>query len=181
MCSSTASISWESALQIVTTLSFEQFRAAVLATRKQFTQQNKRTYWLRIVFVIVLSFSIAIAMQTSSEHLGDFLLVLLILAVLLVIWCKWRSDNCLRKTYEAQKNQLNGQTMRIDESGISGQWKDGGASYQYGWSAFESFLELPDGFLFFPNLVSFVRVPKDSLSLDEQQTLKRWAAQRPRG
>ena len=65
--------------------------------------------------------------------------------------------------------------MDIDESGIRGQWHDGSASYQYQWSAFERFVEMPDGFLFLPNATSFVRVPRILLSLDEQEVLKKWA------
>jgi hypothetical protein len=81
----------------------------------------------------------------------------------------------LKQAYKAQEKQLNGQQMEISESGISGQWADGSASYQYKWSAFERFMDLPDAFLFLPNSVSFVRIPKDSLTPDEQQTIHGWA------
>jgi YcxB-like protein len=76
----------------------------------------------------------------------------------------------------AQEKQLNGQHMDINESGIVGQWADGKASYQFKWSAFERFIDLPDAILFLPNSVSFVRIPKDSLSSEDQQVIKRWGA-----
>jgi hypothetical protein len=65
--------------------------------------------------------------------------------------------------------------MNIDEFGISGQWENGDATYQFKWSAFEGLLDLPDGLLFFPNAAFFVRIPKDSLAPDEQQTIHGWA------
>ena len=169
-------------MQVVATISFEQFKAAVLATRKQYAQQDKKVRWKGIVSIVLLWLAITVEIQRSGEslsalgaYLGSFSLVPLILIALLVIWCKWQANHSLRKTYEIQKKQLNGQIMNIDESGISGQWEDGGATYQYRWSAFEGFRDLPDGFLFFPNAAVFVRIPTDSLTLDERQTIHRWA------
>ena len=165
----------ESTVQIVATISLEQFQTAVAATRNHFAKKNKKNSWLQIVFFVVIGFSIAIAMQTPSEYLRGFCLGLYAFAVLLVIWCKLQSNRPLRKSYEVQQKQLNGQIMNIDGSGISGRWENGDASYQYRWSAFDSFLELPDGFLFFTNPLFFVRIPKDTLNMDEQQTIRTWA------
>ena len=81
------------------------------------------------------------------------------------------------QAYTAQEKQLQGQLMDVDESGIIGQWADGNASYQYKWSAFERFIDLPDAFLFLPNSVSFVRIPKVSLSVEDQQDIKRWSGE----
>jgi hypothetical protein len=155
-------------------MSLEQFQTAVVAARNHFAKKNKRTSWFQIVFLVIIAFSLAIAMQTFSEYLRGFCLGFYAFAVLLVLWCKWQSNRTFRKSYEAQQKQLNGQIMNIDESGISGRWENGNASYQYKWSAFESFLELPDGFLFFANPAFFVRIPKSSLNLDEQQMIKTW-------
>ncbi|HEY6374343.1 MAG TPA: YcxB family protein [Edaphobacter sp.] len=165
-------------MEVIATISFEQFKAAVVATRRHYSQQSEKPKWKGIVSIVLLTF----ALQTSGEYLGvsasyqiAFYLALLILGVSLFLWCKWQSKSCLRKTYEIQKKQLNGQIMNIDESGISGKWENGDATYQYKWSPFESFIDLADGFLFFPNPASFVRVPKDSLNFDEQQAIRTWA------
>jgi len=166
--------SGESALHIVATISFEQFKTAILAMRKKYQPQSKKTRWLNIVFIVVVSFTLAIAMQKSSAEVIGFSFVLILFLVVLGIWSKRRAEYCLKQTYEVQKKQLNGQVMDIDESGIGGRWENGNASYQYKWSAFENFLDLPDAFLFLPNSVSFVRVPKESLSSEEQQDIKRW-------
>lgn len=169
-------------MQLVATISFEQFKDAVVATRRHYSKQNAKPKWKGIVSFALVSFAITATLQTSGEYLGtsssclrSFYLALLILGAVLYLWCKWQSNSSLKKTYEIQKGQLNGQIMNIDESGISGQWDSGNATYQYRWSAFESFLDLPDGFLFFPNAAFFVRIPKNSLTPDEQQTIHAWA------
>jgi hypothetical protein len=161
-------------LRIVATISFEQFRTAIVAMRKKY-QPPKKTRWLNIVFIVVASFTIAIAIQTSSAEVIGVSLLLAVFLVAIGIWSKWRVGYCLKQTYEVQKKQLNGQIMDIDDSGINGQWGNGDSNYQYKWSAFETFLDLPDAFLFLPNPVSFVRVPKESLSFEDQLTIKSWA------
>lgn len=65
--------------------------------------------------------------------------------------------------------------MYIDESGIVGKSADDATSYQYKWSAFESFIDLPDAYLLLPNSVTFVRIPKNLLNIDEQENIRRWA------
>src|SRR5271170_6057291 len=122
-----------------------------------------RTSWLRVAVIIIFSFSLLIAIKTPSTQgsslVGFVLLIFMVSA--LWLWSKFRIQACLKQTYIAQEKQLNGQHMDIDESGIIGQWADGTASYRYKWAAFERFIDLPDAFLFLPNSVSFVRIPKD--------------------
>jgi len=65
--------------------------------------------------------------------------------------------------------------MDIDESGIKGHWASGNATYSYQWSAFEGSVELPDGFLFFQNAFSFVRIPKSSLNPEDEKQIRLWA------
>jgi YcxB-like protein len=122
----------------------------------------------------VSSFLITIAIQTSDRDFAGLLLLFLLLLVVFYVWSKFRAQACLKQTYEVQKKQLNGQQMNIDATGITGQWEDGNASYQFKWSAFESLIDLPDAFLFLPNSASFVRIPKESLSSDDQLEIKRW-------
>jgi hypothetical protein len=164
-------------LHIAATIAFEQYEATLAAMRKPAERKFGKTKWLRVFFIAVFSFSLAIAIKTPSTQgsalVGFILLVLLLSA--LWLWAKFRTRSCLKQAYKAQEKQLNGQQMEISESGISGQWADGSASYQYKWSAFERFMDLPDAFLFLPNSVSFVRIPKDSLTPDEQQTIHGWA------
>jgi hypothetical protein len=165
-------------LHIVATISFEQYKASLEALRKPAERRYGKTAWLRIFFITFFSFSLVIAIKTPSTQqsslLGFILLVMLFSA--LWLWAKFRTQSCLKQAYNAQEKQLNGQHMDINESGIVGQWADGTASYQYKWSAFERFIDLPDALLFLPNSVSFVRIPKDSLSSEDQQVIKRWGA-----
>jgi hypothetical protein len=115
----------------------------------------------------------AIALGTPATR--NFALGFYFPLAVLYFWSKSRAKSCLKQHFEAQQTQLNGQQMDIDEAGISGNWQDGGAAYQFKWSAFRSFIDLPDAFLFLPNSVSFVRIPKEKLSSDEQLKIKQWA------
>ena len=162
-------------MRIVATISFEQFNESILAMRKKYQRQNKRRRWSNVVFVVVASLTFAIVIQKSSAEFVGLSMVLLLLLIVLGVWSKWRAGYCLKQAYEVQKKQLNGQVMDIEDSGISGRWENGDASYQYKWSAFEDFLDLPNAFLLLPNSASFVRIPKASLSPEEQQTIRRWA------
>ena len=139
---------------------------------KNSQRQANKTRWMGILFLIVLCLVPAIALGTPATR--DFALGFYFPLAVLYFWSKFRTKSCLKQVYEAQKKQLNGQRMDVDETGISGQWNDGNASYQFKWSAFESSLDLPDAFLFLPNSASFVRIPKESLNGDEQREIKRW-------
>jgi hypothetical protein len=164
-------------LHIEPTITFEQYRATLEAMRKPAERRFGKTQWYRIALIVIFSFSLTIAIKTPSTQkssLAGFIILILLLSALW-LWAKFRTQSCLKQTYDAQEKQLNGQHMDIDESGIVGQWADGTASYQYKWSAFERFIDLPDAFLFLPNSVSFVRIPKGSLSSDEQQDIREWA------
>jgi hypothetical protein len=165
-------------LHIVATISFEQYKASLDALRKPAERRYGKTKWLRIFFITFFSFSLFIAIKTPSTQqsslLGFILLVLFFSAIWL--WAKFRTQSCLKQAYTAQEKQFNGQHMDINESGIVGQWADGAVIYQYKWSAFERFIDLPDAILFLPNSVSFVRIPKEALSSEEQHEIKRWGA-----
>jgi hypothetical protein len=163
-------------LHIVATLSFEQYEAALAAMRKPAERRFGKTVWPKVFLIVVLSFVLVIAIKipaTQESALGGFILLAFLFSALW-LWTKFRTRSCLKQVYKAQEKQLNGQRMEINESGIVGQWADGSVSYQYKWSAFERFIDLSDAFLFLPNSVSFVRIPKESLSSEEQQEVKRW-------
>jgi hypothetical protein len=130
----------EHVLHIVATITFEQYKAALSAIRKSSQRVNK-TSWPTLVFIIVFSFSLTIAAQTSSRNLTSIILEFLLLLIALCAWSKFRAQSCLKQVYEVQKRQLNSQPMDIDETGISGRWENGNASYQFKWSAFENFLD----------------------------------------
>ena len=161
-------------------ISFEQYQDALKAIRKPSEQSPVKTPWYRYLFLAILCLSIGIAIQTLPlrESLVDLVILALVLATL---WgyCKINVKTCLKKVYEAQEKQLNGQQMEILEAGISGQTADSNISYHYNWSAFERTIELPDALLFLPNSQTFVRVPKASLNSDEVQEMMRWAASKP--
>jgi hypothetical protein len=166
-------------LQVIATISFEQFKAAVTATRKRYSQQDKKASWKGIGSIVLASFAITAALHTSGEsftalsaYLKGFALAFFILAALLFLLCKWQAARCLRKSYEVQKKQLNGQIMNIDESGINGQWENGDVTYHYRWSALKHSLIFPTGFSSFrtqsPSFV-FPKIP--SLLTSSEQSM----------
>jgi hypothetical protein len=91
-------------------------------------------------------------------------------------WSKIRYDQCLKKNYQAQEKQLCGQPMTIMEEGISGKSADLTSSYEFQWASFSRLIDLTDGLLFLRNSVSFVRIPKSSLTNDEVRQIMEWWA-----
>jgi hypothetical protein len=163
-------------LHVEPSITFEQYSAALEAMRKPSDKRFGRSQWLKVAVIIILSFSIFITLIPDTQRSPLIVLIsVILLYILLSLWMRFRTKSCLKQAYMAQEKQLQGQRMDVDESGIIGQWADGNASYQYKWSAFERFIDLPDAFLFLPNSVSFVRIPKASLSVEEQQDIKRWS------
>lgn len=163
-------------MHIEPTITFQQYKATLEVMRSPAERRFGKIQWLRIVLIIIFSFSLVIALKIPSTResslLGFIILVPLLFA--LSLWGKRRTEACLKRVYTTQEKQLNGQQMDITQSGISGQWADGNARYQYKWSAFERLIDLPDAFIFLPNAYAFVRIPKESLSLDEQQDIRLW-------
>jgi hypothetical protein len=162
-------------VELQTTINFEEYRAVLEAMRKP-PERTGRSQLTRVLVAFVFAFSIVIGLQT---RLRDVTILTSIIFVLLVclswIWLRFRAPKCLRRTFVAQERQLNGQIMEITQDGISGHWANGNASYRYAWQAFERLLDMPDSFVLLPNETSFVRVPKGSLTPDEQREVKEWA------
>jgi hypothetical protein len=163
-------------LHIEPTITFEQYRASLEAMRKPADRKFGKTQWLRVAVIVIFSFSLFVAIKTPSTQNSSLVgfIIIILLSSATWLWAKFRTQSCLKQAYHAQEKQLNGQRMDINESGIAGQWADGTASYEYKWSAFERFIDLPDALFFLPNSVSFVRIPKEALSSEEQQEIKRW-------
>lgn len=165
-------------MRIESQITFEQYRAALEAMKTPADRRFGTPKWLSVVFIVIFSFSLVILLKLPSTS-DDTVTGFIILAVVLFsihAWCKYRVKSYLRRTYNAQEKQLNGQQMEISEAGISGEWANGDLTYDYKWSAFERCIDLPDAFLFLPNSVSFVRIPKDSLSAEEQQHIRQWGS-----
>jgi hypothetical protein len=118
-------------LHVEPSITFEQYRAALEAMRKPSDKRFGRSQWLRVAVIIILSFSIFIAVKTPDTQHSSlvFLISLIPLYIALSLWGRFRTKSCLKQAYTAQEKQLQGQRMDVDESGIIGQWADGNASY----------------------------------------------------
>ncbi|HZQ42954.1 MAG TPA: YcxB family protein [Acidobacteriaceae bacterium] len=162
-------------MEIQATINFEEYRAMLEAMRKP-PERSGRSLITRGLIALAFAVLFVIGLQTGLRDVTVLAsIVCVLLPCLCWIWLRFRMPKCLRRTYLAQEKQLNGQIMKITHDGISGQWANGNASYRYAWQAFERLLDLPDSFVLLPNETSFVRVPKRSLTHDQQQEVKEWA------
>jgi hypothetical protein len=121
--------------------------------------------------IVVFSFTVLVMIKTSAV-LSSFVVI----GLLFVLWLplKYITHFCLKRSYKAQEKYLNEQQMDLSENGISGHSMDGTIRYEYKWSAFERFIDIPDAFILLPNATSFIRIPKKSLTVEDQQQIRRW-------
>lgn len=162
-------------MEIQTTINFEEYSAVLKAMRKPRAKTGRR---LAAEGLIGSAFGLLIVIGLQTRLHDAIILSSIIfglLACLGWLWVKFSKPKCLRRSYVAQEKQLNGQIMEINQDGISGHWANGYASYRYAWRAFERLLDLPGSFVFLTTDISFVCIPKRSLTPNEQRELKEWA------
>jgi hypothetical protein len=96
-----------------------------------------------------------------------------ILSSLFFLWCRFRFTARYRKFYDKQAEDLVG-TMTVDTHGVKFERKNGTATLDCSWNAFESWLERPDMFLMFTPSLLFFRIPKDKITTAEQEEVRGW-------
>ena len=92
---------------------------------------------------------------------------------------KRSQDKCLRSIFAEEQDFLNNQLMTIDQSGIACDMGGGKVSTHHTWTSFIKRIDLPDAYLFLPSPNSFIRVPKQSLSLSDLELVWRWSTMVP--
>ena len=92
---------------------------------------------------------------------------------LLCLWCPIQYPRKIRKLYQEQASKLSGR-MILQSTGLDYQRSDGSANAHYAWAAFDLWTDQPDAFLLMPGSTSFVRIPKDHLSLQDQNEVRGW-------
>jgi len=157
-------------------ITFEQYQATLKAMREPNKAGFGTRHWLRVGLIVIFFFATLILAETSADPQGAALAFVMVSASLVALWTfgTYYTRYCLKKLYRAQEQQLNQQQMAITESGISGNAVDGTVTYSYKWSAFERFIEMPDAFLLLPNLATFLRIPKEHLSAEDQENIRQW-------
>lgn len=168
-------------MEITASISFEQYKTALAALQAPTTgrpNKTKRPYKaFGISALIAISFLLADYAHGARDNAAiAFVALFLLYGLCLALkqWGKVRHETCLKKVYEAQEKQLSGQLMSINEQGISGSTADLTYAYQYRWASFVRLIDLSDGLLFLPNSVSFVHIPKESLSSEELRQIMAW-------
>lgn len=81
--------------------------------------------------------------------------------------------------YSEEQRTLNSHVFAIDEEGISCDNVDGQSTSRYTWLAFMRRIDTPDAFIFLLSPNSFVRVPKEMLSLSDREFVWQWSSKVP--
>lgn len=165
-------------MKVTAYISYEQYRDAYAALKPAVKKQRST---LQIAALVISTFAVAmlVFIPPTRNIFGWTLAAYGPLAYGLQIWSKAKYDRCLRQLFDRNKNYMNGQKMKIDEYGISGSGADDVFSYSYAWSAFQLCIEMPDGYLFLPTPDTFVRIPSESLTVEQRREILVWSGSVP--
>jgi hypothetical protein len=94
-------------------------------------------------------------------------------ALAFFVWARLAYGRRIRKLYDQQAANMVGR-MILSPTGFRFERKNGTANVDYTWGGIESWLERPEMFLLFPGPLSFVRIPKDKLTNEEQDEVRGW-------
>lgn len=159
-------------IEIVASMSLPEYREVCRSIRPRRRRRISKTGRRALEFVgfgLYVAFVAGMPMSAGAK-LELYLLPLFLLAAFTIYL-----HRAITLSYRRQQVMLQNQTMRLDETGIAGEWKDGTMTYRYTWTAFEHCIELASGFIFLLPAAGFVRVPKAPLSGDEQAQVRGWS------
>ena len=162
-------------MELTAFITYEQYRDAYAAIKPSPTQLRATQ---RILTPAVSAFAgIMLIYVPTTRNLFFWMLALYAPLVFAVQrWSRARYDGCLRELFDRNKDAMNGQKMKVDELGISGSGGENAFSYSYKWSAFQRCIEVPDGYLFLPTPDTFVRIPFESLSIEQRRQILVWSS-----
>jgi hypothetical protein len=156
-------------------ITFEQYESTLKAVRKS-RPRRKPNQWIGSLVWAVIGFTIVFLYEIPATRIAGIALFV----AFLVLWLAWKpyarsfQRRALRAIYDDQEHILQGNDMYVDEKGISGNWVGGNATYDFRWAAFYNLLDNPDAFLFLYSPCCWIRVPKDDLTTEQQQTVLAW-------
>jgi len=163
------------------TITFEEYRytcQAIAATKsRSITKQS----WKGFAALAIICLVAALFLQIADARLP----ALILLAGVAICWMfskflvRRSEDRCFRTLFDEEKEVLNNQVLTIDESGISCLMCNGQATSHHTWNAFIKRIDVSDAFIFLPSPNSFIRVPKQMLSMSELETVWRLSSAVP--
>jgi hypothetical protein len=162
-------------------ITFEQYRAIYQLIAAAKPKATKKRSWQECLVLAFVCLVLGLAPHFPPTRIPAFTLY----AVLILCWifCKplaRRSrDRSLKRFYADEQAKLNDQVLTIDESGISCNQADGQATSHLTWQAFTRLIDVPDAFVFLPSPNTFVRVPKETLTVADQELIRKWSSTVP--
>ncbi len=159
------------------TISFAQYRDACLAAYAARSNAVTKRSWKVLVSVCLAC--LAVGFNPEISEAVKPALVFFAVVTLGWIFCKPLAKHLqnrrFRKIYAEMQTFLNAQLMTIDESGITCDIGDGKITTCHTWAAFTKRIDLPDAYVFLSSPNSFIRVPKQTLSLSDIELVWQWS------
>ena len=169
-------------MRLQPTITFEQYKATHEAISAATPKARQSYTWRGYMSLILVCLTLGLAPQFKVARVPAFTID----ACLVVCWilCKPLDKSArnrrLRRVFAAKRAKLNDQVLTLDESGISYDQSNGLMICHYSWRAFACWIDMPDAFLFLPSTRSFVRVPKEGLTEEDQAQIREWSSSVPR-
>jgi YcxB-like protein len=162
-------------MQMEVDLSHEQYFEATRLSHLHTTRKRRWSFliaWYGYPILGVVFALLTVLVWLSDQRLSSGV-VFNLCATIFFLWCRFGFAARIRKMYEQQAKNFPG-TMTLTPTGLRFERKNGTASTDYTWNAFEQWLERPEMLLLFPGPLSFVRIPKDMLTSAEQDEVRGW-------
>jgi len=167
-------------MQLEVDVSYEQYFEATRLLHLHTTRKRRWNFlfaWYGYPILGVVFAILTVLLWSTDRRLSPSV-VFNIGATIFFFWCRFNFATRVRKMYEQQAKNFPG-TMTLTPTGLRFERRNGTASTDYRWNAFEQWLEQPEMFLLFPGPLSFVRIPKDKLTAAEQDEVRGWLSSAP--
>ena len=164
------------------TITFEQYRDTCQAVAAAKTKELAKRSWKGYVSLGLICLAVGLSPQIPAARVPMSILF----GVLILCWifskplAKRSQEKCLRAIFSEEQGALNDQVLTIDESGISCDVGNGQVTSHHTWKAFNKRIDMSDAYVFLPSPNSFVRVPKEPLSLSEVELVLQWSSSIPK-
>lgn len=164
------------------TLTFKQYRDTCQAVATAKTRGSQGRSWKGYVSLGIACLALGLSLQVPAAREPAFTLF----AVLFFCWfflkllAKKSKEKCFRRIFLEEQEALNNQVLTIDELGITCVVGHGQITSHHSWEAFTKCIDMFDAYVFLPSPNTFVRVPKEPLSLSEMELILRWSSAIPK-
>jgi hypothetical protein len=162
-------------MQIEVDMTFEQYFEATRLLCLHSTKTRRFNYiFIWYVYPIMGAvFALVAVYFWISEKNFSTPVIINIAASIFFFWCRFSFPARARKLYDQQSMNFPG-IMTLTSGGMRFERKNGTATTDYSWAAFETWLERAPMFLVFPGPLSFIQIPKNKLTNAEQDEVRAW-------